>query len=77
MAQARAPAMTMSTMLLSQARTVTWPLPLKSMTRRSSSRNGSLGCLCGDVMLLLVGLLHFGKDFHRHSCIGFLAGISD
>ena len=47
------------------------------MTPRSSSRNGSLCCLFGDVTFLLVGLLHFGGDFHRHFYFGFLAGISD
>ena len=47
------------------------------MTPRPSSRNGSLCCLFGDVTFLLVGLLHFGGDFHRHFYFGFLAGISD
>jgi hypothetical protein len=55
----------------------TWPLPLRLMTPRSSSKNGPLCRLFGDVTLLLVGVLHFGGDFHRHFCFGLLAGISD
>src|ERR1039458_4761878 len=47
------------------------------MTPRASSSHGSLCCLFGDVTFLLVGLLHFGGDSHRHFYFGFLAGISD